>query len=165
LEELVQQLEASLERPSFSTMPFYMSLWNAAARPPWPSTPWPESSRLPLPLPVLCDLIGRHFSATPAALLIVHQQPITRVALLCDYYIDRLRLVLAVVLQPTNAVALSMTEGNKNKPGVCHALVLPEASTNDAEQREALEKQSQWRFIGITLADSCLVQIEVVGNI
>lgn len=81
----------------------------------------------------------------PGALVIVHSG--IRMALLCDYLMEGLHICLAVILQPENAQAKAMATGTAGT----HMAPPPpvQDGTNLVE--------SQWRFVGLTLADTSLL--------
>ncbi len=149
------QLDADVSGMQPNTQPFYRAFWSAAARPPWPDVVMTEAQRLPMPLAALMDYINGHFKAKPGGLLVVHSP--RHVALLCDYEMDALRLALAFILTPANAAATAQAAC---PAGTLHAPTLPEVTPG--KEHEALQQQSQWRYVGLTLADFILLYPPVV---
>ena len=90
------------------------------------------------------------FKAKPGGLLVVHSP--NRVALLCDYEMDALRLVVAVILHPANAAAVAQAACTA---GTLHNVELP--APTPGKEKEAIQEQSHWRFVGMTLADHVLI--------
>jgi len=176
IQQIMTRIHTGIRRVAPPLDPVYQLLWNAAARPPWPACAIPEEKRPSVSLATLGHIIRQQFSAEPAVFCIIRQRtrmnPLGRIGMICDYYLEESRLCLAVILQPANAEAESLFINKADKTplseGTGLSLVTLVGDRPPEEQPQAADpsvptpktQPSQWRYVGMTLTDQSLNQIE-----
>lgn len=152
---LVESLEAAILRLDKPAGVLPVILWNAAARPPWPTLEGLADNMRPVPLNILRNLLEEHFGIGCAGLMPLDAQQ-SRVALLATWNKQETGRGLAFILAPANAPAKDLARLPAAPSLAAVADDLHVLSLGDM-LRSALE-ESTWAYVGTLPVARSLVQ-------